>query len=100
MTRVLFFGSAVLCVLCIGMSQVPDPSLFGMHDETGRLLYYGGTGLLAGLSGLVAVISGITLAMSNSANISHGQRRSVLVVISIVVIAAIVAFVIRSSVIL
>jgi len=100
MTRPIFYGSIVLCLLSIGLSQVPDPSFFGIHDEPGRLLFYGGAGLLAGLSGLVAAITGIYLIISNSTYATQNQRRLVLVVLSFAIVAAIVAFVVRSSPIL
>ncbi len=100
MVRPIFFGSIVLCVLFIGLSQMPDPSFFGIRDEPGRLLYYGGTGFLAGLFGLVAAIIGIYIIVSNSGDVTQNQRRVVLVALSVVVVAAIVAFVIRSGPIL
>jgi hypothetical protein len=100
MVRPIFFGSIVLCVLFVGLSQMPDPSFFGIRDEPERLLYYGGTGFLAGLFGLVAAIIGIYIIVSNSGDVTRNQRRVVLVALSVVVVAAIVAFVIRSGPIL
>jgi hypothetical protein len=100
MVRPIFFGSIVLCVLFVGLSQMPDPSFFGIRDEPGRLLYYAGTGFLAGLFGLVTAIIGIYNIVSNSGDVTQNQRRVVLVALSVVVVAAIVAFVIRSGPIL
>lgn len=100
MVRPIFFGSIVLCVLFVGLSQMPDPGFFEIHDEPGRLLYYGGTGFLAGLFGLVAAITGIYIVVSDSGDVTQKLRRVVLVALSVVVVAVIVAFVIRSGPIL
>ena len=95
MARSIFFGSLVLCVLCIGLSQIPDPRIFGIHDEPERIMFYGGSGVLAGLSGLVAVLSGIYAAVVRFRGIADGQRRFVLTVIWLVLSAVLIAVVIR-----
>ena len=51
MARVIFLGSVILCMIFLGLSQVSDPGVFGIHEEPERILFYGGSGLLAGLSG-------------------------------------------------
>ena len=95
MARSIFLGSVVLCLLCIGLSQVSDPSVFGIHGEPERIMFYGGFGLLAGLSGLVAVVSGIYLGASRFVGLSDGQRRLMLTIIWIVMTAVLIAVVIR-----
>ena len=95
MARSIFLGSVVLCLICVGLSQVADPSVFGIHEEPERIMFYGGSGLLAGLSGLVAVVSGIYLGATLFAGLSDRQRRFMLTIILIVLIAVLVAVVIR-----
>ena len=95
MIRRVFFGSVVLCLLCVGLSQLSDPSVFGIREEPGRILFYGGSGLLAGLSGLVAVVSGINLGASRFMDLSDGQRRFMWTINLIVLIAVLIAVVIR-----
>jgi hypothetical protein len=95
MARSIFIGSAVLCLLCIGLSQVPDPRFLGIDDEPERILFYGGSGLLAGLSGLVAFGSGVYLGATRVAGLSEDQRRLVLAIMWIVLISVLVAFVLR-----
>jgi hypothetical protein len=95
MARSIFIGSLILGLVCAGLSQVPDPGILGIHEEPGRIMFYGGSGLLAGLSGLVAVVSGIYLAATRYAGLSDRQWRYLLTGISIVLIALMVAIVIR-----
>jgi len=95
MARNIFLGSVVLCLLCVGLSQVSDPSVFGIHEEPERIMFYMGFGFLAGLSGLVAVLSGIYLIVNRFVGLSDGQRRFMLTIISIVLIAVLIAVVIR-----
>ena len=95
MARNIFLGSVVLCLLCVGLSQVSDPSVFGIHEEPQRIMFYMGSGFLAGLSGLVAVLSGIYLGVNRFVGPSDGQRRFMLTIISIVLIAVLIAVVIR-----
>lgn len=95
MPRSIFLGSVILCVLCVGLLQVSDPSIFGIHEEPERIMFYGGSGLLAGLSGLVAVVSGIYLGATRFAGLSNSQRQFMLTIILIVMIAALIAIVVR-----
>ncbi|MDH3747707.1 MAG: hypothetical protein OER97_05830 [Gammaproteobacteria bacterium] len=97
MIRNVFFGSAVLCLLCIGLSLVSDPSVFGIQEEPERIMFYGGSGLLAGLSGFVAIVSGIYIAAVRSTGFSSGQRRFIYAAVLIVLIAVLIAVFIRSS---
>ncbi len=59
MSRLLFFSGLVLCLVAIALTQLPDPGVFGVDDESGRILFYGGSGLMAGFFSLVALLSGI-----------------------------------------
>jgi hypothetical protein len=95
MARRIFFGSLVLCVLCAALSQTPDPAVFGIHDEPGRILFYGGFGLLAALLGLAAVASGIYWAVTRFAVLSEKQRRYLLMTILILLGSVLVTFIIR-----
>ena len=95
MARSIFLGSVVLCLLCVGLIQVSDPSIFGIHEEPARIMFYGGSGLLAGLSGLVAVFSGIYLGTTRSASLSGGQRRFMVTLNLIVLFAVLITVVIR-----
>jgi hypothetical protein len=95
MLRRIFLGSLVVCLLCAGLSQLPDPGVFGIRDETARIMFYGGSGLLAGLAGLVAAVSGIYLAVTRFAGLSDGQRRFLLTAIIIVSGAVVIAAAIR-----
>lgn len=62
MARRILLWSAAFCLVFIGLSQVPDPKVFGIHEEPARILFYGGSGLLAGFSGFVAAGTGLYLA--------------------------------------
>lgn len=96
MARRMFFGSVVLCLLFIGVSQVSDPGVFGIHEEPERIMFYGGSGLLAGLSGLVAAISGIYLGSTRFAGLSQNQQRLLFTISLIVLIAVLIAVVLRT----
>ncbi len=37
MARNIFLVSVVLCLLCVGLSQVSDPSVFGIREEPERI---------------------------------------------------------------
>ncbi len=91
MAHNIFLGSVVLCLLSIGLSQVSDPTVLGIHEEPARIMFYGGSGLLAGLFGLTALASGIY----RFAGVSEGKRRVMLAIMLIVLIAVLTAFVIR-----
>ena len=96
MARRIFFGSVLLCLLFIGLSQVSDPGVFGIHEEPERIMFYGGSGLLAGLSGLVAAVSGIYLGSTRFAGLSQGQQRVLFTMSLIVLIAVLIAVVLRT----
>ena len=84
-------GSLVLCLLCIGLTQVSDPSIFGVNEEPERIMFYGGFGVLAGLFGLAAAVSGVYLGVTRFTGLSAGQRRLILTVIWTVLIAVLIA---------
>ena len=91
----VFFGSAVLCLLFTGLSQISDPGVLGIRGEPARVLYYGGSGLLGGVFGLVALGSGIYLGITRFEGVSVVQRRVVLSTMLLVLIAALIILVIR-----
>ena len=95
MTRSIFLGSVLLCLLCVGLTQVSNPSVFGIHEEPERIMFYGGSGIIASLSGLVAAFSGIYLVVPRFTSISNGQRRFMVAIILMVLLAVLIAFVIR-----
>lgn len=63
MSRNIFLVSATLSLLFTGLSQIPDAGILGIDEEPERILFYGGSGLLAGLFGLVSLGSGTYLCM-------------------------------------
>ncbi len=95
MARVIFLGSVILCMIFLGLSQMSDPGVFGIHEEPERIMFYGGSGLLVGLFGLIASGSGIYLGATRFAGVSEGQRRFMLAIMLIVLIAVLTTFVIR-----
>ena len=95
MARVIFLGSVILCMIFLGLSQMSDPGVFGIHEEPERIIFYGGSGLLVGLFGLIALGSGIYLGATRFAGVSEGQRRFMLAIMLIVLIAVLTTFVIR-----
>ncbi|MEE9220758.1 MAG: hypothetical protein V3U34_04430 [candidate division NC10 bacterium] len=95
MARVIFLGSVILCMIFLGLSQMSDPGVFGIHEEPERIMFYGGSGLLVGLFGLIALGSGIYLGATRFAGVSEGQRRFMLAIMLIVLIAVLTTFVIR-----
>ncbi len=95
MARVIFLGSVILCMIFLGLSQMSDPGVFGIHEEPERIMFYGGSGLLVGLFGLIALGSGIYLGATRFAGVSEGQRRFMLAIMLIVRIAVLTTFVIR-----
>jgi hypothetical protein len=52
-------GSYVGALIFSGFAYFPDPTMIGITSEPSRILFYGLSGLLAGLSFVVAVISTI-----------------------------------------
>ncbi len=95
MPRKLFFVSAALSLFFIGLSQIPDPGILGIDEEPERIIFYGGSGLLAGLFGLVAIFSGIYLCMTRFAGVSKGQRHFMLAIMLMVLVAVAVSLVVR-----
>lgn len=95
MARRIFIGSAIVCLVFTGLSQMSDPSVLGIAgtDESTRILFYGGSGLLAALSGLIAVGSGIYLGATRFAGLSEGQRRLTLAFMWIVLMTVLIALV-------
>ncbi len=53
----------VAALIFLGLAYVPDPSIIGINSEPSRIMFYGLSGLLAGLSFVVAVISTIGYAI-------------------------------------
>ena len=88
MVRKLFLGSAVLFMLFVGLSQIPDPKILGIHEEPERIMFYGGSGLLAGLFGLIALGSGVYRGVTRFEGVSRGQRRLLLAVMLMALITA------------
>ena len=64
MTRKILIGSLIVCGLATTLSQIPDPSIFGIREEPSIILFYGGMGLLAGFSGLLAAGSGLYMLIA------------------------------------
>lgn len=95
MARVIFLGSVILCIIFLGLSQVADPGVFGIHEEPERIMFYGGSGLLVGLSGLVALGSGIYWGATRFAGLAAGPRRYLLIAMVIILTAVLAAFGIR-----
>jgi len=95
MTRHAFLASVVLCLVFTGLSQVSDPALLGIHEEPARILYYAGSGLLAGVFGIIALAGGIYLGLTRYARISSGQRWIVSVVILLLFMAVLIFLTIR-----
>ena len=94
MAHKLFVASLVLCLLLAGLAQVPDPAIFGIRDEPVRILFYGGSGLLAGIFGLIALGSGIYLGATRFGGISSAQKRVlwILMLIGLLFMLALLVF--------
>jgi hypothetical protein len=95
MARNMFLGSLALCLLFIGFTHISDPGILGIDEEPERIMFYGGSGLLAGLFGLVGLGSGIYLCVTRFSSLSIGQRRVMVTILLIVLIAVLTAFMIR-----
>jgi hypothetical protein len=95
MARKLFVVSLTVCLVSIGLSQILDPGILGIREEPSIILFYGGFGLLAGLSGLLALGSGSYLAISRLVTLSAGQRRLLLLTFLIILGAIVIFGVIR-----
>ena len=55
MVKSIAISSSVGALTCLGLTQVSDPAFLGVTSEPSRILFYGGTGLLAGVLALVAL---------------------------------------------
>lgn len=95
MARVIFLGSVILCLGFFGLSQMSDPEVFGIREEPERIMFYFGSGLLAGLFGLVALGSGIYVGATRLGGLSGRARRSMLTAMLIILTAVLIAFGIR-----
>jgi hypothetical protein len=95
MSRNIFFVSAALSLLFISLSQIPDPGILGIDEEPERIMFYGGSGLVAGLFGLVALGSGTYLCMTRFAGIPRAQRHLILAIMVMVLVAVTLTLVIR-----
>jgi hypothetical protein len=82
-------------MISLGLSQISDPGVFGIHEEPERIMFYGVSGLLAGLFGIIALGGGIYLGATRFAGVSEGQRRFILAIMLIVVITVLTTFAIR-----
>ncbi|MBT8358412.1 MAG: hypothetical protein HKO79_02245 [Desulfobacterales bacterium] len=98
MSRNIFFVSAALSLFFIGLSQIPDPGILGIDEEPERIMFYGGSGLFAGLLGLVALVSGTYLCMTRFRGVSRVQRRLILAIMVMVLLAVILTIVIRFNI--
>ncbi len=63
MTRIVMIGSYVGALMFLGLAYFPNPKIIGITSEPSRILFYGLSGLLSGLSFVVAVISTIAFAI-------------------------------------
>jgi len=95
MAQNIFYLSTVLCLVSLALTQVSDPSIIGIHDESMRILFYGGFGVLAGLAGMLVVISGVYVATTRFTDLSGGQRRLMLAIGLIFLVAVLIAGVSR-----
>lgn len=95
MARSLFIAGSSICLVCILLVQIADPAVFGIREEPDRILYYGGLGLLAGLSGLASVASGIYWLVTGRGRPSGRSKLSLQVIVLLVVGAAIVSLLVR-----
>ncbi len=95
MSSNIFLGSVILCLLFMGLSQISDPRFFGIHEEAERIMFYGGTGLFAGLFGLISLGSGVYLGATRFESISKGQRRFIQALMLIALVVDLAILVIR-----
>jgi hypothetical protein len=81
MSRRLFIESLILCLFCLALLQIPDPGTIGITSEPSIILFYGGTGLVTGLSGVIAAGSGLYIAFNRFGGNKAPRNRSVPVVL-------------------
>ncbi|OFV94037.1 MAG: hypothetical protein A3G76_09735 [Acidobacteria bacterium RIFCSPLOWO2_12_FULL_65_11] len=72
MLKPVTIGSAVAALACLGLSQMSNPEMFGITSEPSRILFYGGSGLLAGALGLVALAGAAVWAVRCAADRRRG----------------------------
>ena len=86
-------GLSLLFALCgAGLSQIPDPAVLGITSEPSRILFYGGSGVLALLAGLTAALTGIYLGVTKSCVLTPRTRHIVdVVLLSVAAFAAFTA---------
>ncbi len=63
MTRIVMIVSYMGALIFLGFAYFPNPKIIGITSEPSRILFYGLSGLLSGLSFVVAVISTIDFAI-------------------------------------
>lgn len=63
MIRRVMILSYVAAAVFLALAYMPDPGLLGADSEPARILFYGMSGLLAGVSVVVAVISTMIVAV-------------------------------------
>ena len=95
MAKNLFLVCLFVCLVCIALVQIDDVGVFGIHEEPETILFYGGLGLLAGLSGLVAAGSGLYWFLSSRKNITTESKQKVRAVLLIVLAAMLVSLLVR-----
>ena len=89
----LAVGALVVALVLAALVNLVDPKTFGIDSESGRILYMGGLGLLAGFAGLVAVLSAVALVLRRATGRLGPASRiaaSFAVVIGLVLLAMLV----------
>jgi hypothetical protein len=95
MARNLFLGSLIVCLLCVALVQVDDLGVFGITEEPDTILYYGGLGMLAGLTGVTALGSGLYWYLSGRSKLSPAARRRVRIALLVILAAMLVSLLVR-----
>jgi hypothetical protein len=85
----VFVVGALTSGICLGLSQTPDPSIFGIRSEPSRILFYGLSGLLAAAGGLAALVSGLFLALQRSSLPSRPGSKPVAAILVVLLTAAV-----------
>jgi hypothetical protein len=92
----IFTVALVVAAVATVLTAFVDPAVWGISDESIRILYMGGLGLVAGFAGLVTVLSGLALAVQlyakKQVRIGRATRWLVIVVAVIILAAVIVRF--------
>ncbi len=63
MTKIVMIVIYVAALVFLGLAYLPDPKIIGITSEPSTIMFYGLSGLLAGLSFVVAVISTFAFAI-------------------------------------